>query len=212
MKKSCFFKITLSFILFASTLSYANGQFVTTSKKDKKSQTKTSSTKVKSQYESSSTNSEEQGSCVFAIGFGFHPEHNNFGADIGGELGYLFNSTNLFFTIGGRYSTWSTTTGPKNMKIDTETESVLIPLNVGWLFGNKEKFHATLSGGVFCDYLISLKINKEKVKVPDSDKISWNGSGRFSLGYNDVNFYAQYYIPFDSDKTGVLMIGFVAGL
>lgn len=194
MKNSFFLKFLFCLILFISSLSSANGQFVSSS---------------------SSVKTKGQDKFIFDLnfGFGFHPKGDQHGFEVGGELGHLFKSP-VFITLGGMYTEW-THYSPKTLytpKIEVKNESILIPLNIGYVIGNWEKFNITFGGGVICNYALSSKINGESVKIPDSEKIIWNGDIRFTLGYAGYNVYAHYYKPFDSGDSGVWGIGFLMKL
>lgn len=154
------------------------------------------------------TDTKAQGHGVFAASGGFHIERRNSALAFLVEGGHLFDSSPVFLTTGA-----GLTFGYVRVSsISTETTNLNIPINAGYILGNKDKFHATLGGGLMFNYLLSAKIDKEKINLSGSDRISWNANARFTFSYSDVGLYVQYGIPFESGVSGILMYGFFMGL
>ena len=155
------------------------------------------------------------GSTLFHFDKKNNSERFQFGMQFG--LGHLFSETPLFLTGGIGYcigysaeSFWFNNTSER---YTVDYTNIRLPLNFGILIGSLDNLHLTLLGGTTFDYVLSQKMNKEKVDLSNVDRTSWNGQVAASVGFGgDVGIMIQYGFPFVSGVKGMWLFGASYGL
>lgn len=128
------------------------------------------------------------------------------------ESGHFFPTTAVFYNLGlGLYFGNSKSSG-HGYSYKASSWGLRIPLHVGYMFGNEDKLHVALRGGVYTNFLIGNKMNKETVKVPFKDRFGWTGSAKATVGYGIFCLTAEYLIPFKSGSEGLWMFGLSFGM
>ena len=128
------------------------------------------------------------------------------------ESGRFIATSSAFYNLGlGLYFGWAKSSA-SGYSFKSSNWGVRIPFHFGYMFGNEDKLHAALRGGVYTNFLIGNKMNKETVKVPFKDRFGWTGSAKATIGYGVFCLTAEYLIPFKSGSDGAWMFGLSLGM
>lgn len=128
------------------------------------------------------------------------------------ESGRFFSTTPVFYNLGlGLYFGNAKSSG-HGYSYKASSWGVRVPFHFGYMFGKEDNLHVALRGGVYTNFLIGNKLNKETVKVPFKDRFGWTGSVKATIGYGVFCLTAEYLIPFKSESEGLWMFGLSLGM
>ena len=153
-----------------------------------------------------------KGRAFFSLPWGFHSSEDHSQLQMQIEYGHIFSEIPLFITPGLGYknsTVWvATSSSPYyTNKKKYDFNYITIPIQLGYLIGDIEKIHASISGGAAWNYLISGKYDGSSLDLDGYKRSTWNGSLRFALGWKEYGIMAQYDFPFSSDSDGIWLFG-----
>lgn len=156
---------------------------------------------------------------IFGITFGFRTKKDK-DADskasrilLDYEMGAVGKKVPLFGTIGLGWlnSDYQAKIPGYSRYYHTVGNTFRLSGRVGGIIGNWQGLHVSVRSGVVMNYLVNYKVNDEKQNLSGTDRVSWNGSVKFGVGYSIVNFMAEYEFPFVSGSKGIWMFGILLG-
>lgn len=95
---------------------------------------------------------------------------------------------------------------------DYGTNQLFIPVQLGYMIGEAKSFHLVVRGGAAWSYLLSMKYKNNKIDLSDYKRSSWFGIVRVGIGQSDLQIYGEYDFSFNSDNSGLWLIGLSFGL
>lgn len=140
-----------------------------------------------------------------------HSQTSSFTMVMECEGGKFISTSSAFYTFGLGLFISSAYSKNAYYTYDASNWGFRIPAHIGYLLGNDKKFHASVRAGVYTNFIVGNKVNKEHVDISFGDRFSWNGGIRFTVGYKEYCLMAEYEFPFQSGGKGVWMFGFLGG-
>lgn len=127
------------------------------------------------------------------------------------EAGNFISTTSAFYTFGLGLFFSDSRSKVYGYSYETSSWGFRFPVHVGYYVGF-HRFHISARAGVYTNFLVNSKINKEHVDVSFGDRFSWSGGVRVAVGYRNGCLMAEYVFPFKSGSKGVWMFGFLMGI
>lgn len=127
------------------------------------------------------------------------------------ESGDFISTTNAFYTFGLGLFISDSRGKIAGYSYEASSWGFRLPAHIGYYKGF-HRFHISARAGVYTNFLVNSKMNKEHIDVSFGDRFSWSGGIRVAIGYRNGCLMVEREFPFESGGKGVWMFGFLMGI